>query len=955
MTGIEIVTSFRFTGRAFARWIAVAALAAVCTIRSEYARCGAVSPRNGGPLPRSHRRTVLPRKEAFTIKHGWLRKMRRSAALERTPRHRDAYTPGGAPPGGGAVRGTLVLPAVLGLYSDIPRAPYTAGALQRVLFDGRFGRPTIGEYYREVSRGLFDVAGDVYDWVRLEHPESYYAGLFQGTVPEIDRTGEMITEILDRVDPDVDFGAYDNDGDDGVPNSGDDDGYVDALLVIHPTRGGECGSAAHIWSHSWSYSAWPASGGEPFRTNDASAAGGFVLIDDYIITPALSCARDADRTIEIGVYCHEIGHTLGLPDLYDPNGGSNGIGYWGLMGTGNWNTPASPAHPCGWSKDQLGWVDRIEIDWRARDIDLEPVHEGGTVVTLPLPYTRFSRRFETSLSGAYALVCGYSPAESENRRWAGTGYGNAWCESMIRGFRRMDGGPITLHYDASIDAEEGYDFGYVLLETAQTVDTLAVYTGRASAAGETAELGPRLPPGTDEFVLRFLFVSDETESDEDGYYDTRFGYGFAVDNVAVAGGGIDYFSDFEEDAGGWRADAPPAEYFLVENRRPGGFDRHLPGEGLLVWHAENSIAYGLFANSGGFTDLQARGLVLEEADGSFDLLAGDNMGDAGDPFPGGSGNTSFGSATEPSSRSNGGSSTPVEITHIAGGVRTPARYAAGMPAPSVDAVRPDTLDRAGVDEITIDISGSSMLFGAGCVLTRDGAVARADSVEWRGTERIIAAFPAYALRAGSWDLTVASGDGQAVNVSAAVTVLSVYRTALVAGGRDALVVEWDIAGSIDIAASRLYRSDNGGPFIRIAEVPIPDMHESFRYRDGAVRPGIDYAYRIVTVFDGGAEESLELPGPYRIPDLPFIADRNFPNPFGEKTTISFFVPCSMRLAIDIYDVAGRCIHSWGTRRYDRGTQRIDWAPDRAELSPGVYFCVFRSGRMERAIKMVLIR
>ena len=34
--------------------------------------------------------------------------------------------------------------------------------------------------------------------------------------------------------------------------------------------------------------------------------------------------------IEIGVFCHELGHAIGLPDLYDGYG-SSGIGYWGLM------------------------------------------------------------------------------------------------------------------------------------------------------------------------------------------------------------------------------------------------------------------------------------------------------------------------------------------------------------------------------------------------------------------------------------------------------------------------------------------------------------------------------------------------------------------------------------------------------------------------------------------------
>ena len=41
--------------------------------------------------------------------------------------------------------------------------------------------------------------------------------------------------------PPIDWGLYDNDGPDGMPNSGDDDGFVDVLSVLHPQRGGECG------------------------------------------------------------------------------------------------------------------------------------------------------------------------------------------------------------------------------------------------------------------------------------------------------------------------------------------------------------------------------------------------------------------------------------------------------------------------------------------------------------------------------------------------------------------------------------------------------------------------------------------------------------------------------------------------------------------------------------------
>jgi len=73
----------------------------------------------------------------------------------------------------------------------------------------------------------------------------------------------------------------------------------------------------------------------------------------------------------MGVYAHEAGHLLGLPDLYDttqqidPN--NQFVGYWELMGLGEWNPnnglspPAPgpgtyPSHMSAWSKTDLGFV-----------------------------------------------------------------------------------------------------------------------------------------------------------------------------------------------------------------------------------------------------------------------------------------------------------------------------------------------------------------------------------------------------------------------------------------------------------------------------------------------------------------------------------------------------------------------------------------------------------------------
>src|SRR5690606_41439858 len=56
------------------------------------------------------------------------------------------------------------------------------------------------------------------------------------------RLGQYIRELLEELDArGVDWGLFDNDGPDGIPNSGDDDGFVDVLAVFHPEIGNECG------------------------------------------------------------------------------------------------------------------------------------------------------------------------------------------------------------------------------------------------------------------------------------------------------------------------------------------------------------------------------------------------------------------------------------------------------------------------------------------------------------------------------------------------------------------------------------------------------------------------------------------------------------------------------------------------------------------------------------------
>jgi M6 family metalloprotease-like protein len=246
-------------------------------------------------------------------------------------------------------------------------------------------------WFDDVSHGKFGVAGTVVGWYRAPEDDSYYE---PGSADEGPRFGALLRFALERADADLDFGAFDNDGPDGRPNSGDDDGKVDAVLIVHPEIGGECGGAAkgNFGSHQWHFKEPWYGHTKEFATKDVcrrtDGKPPWILVDDYTLQPALACPvkGEPDRMIDIGVFCHELCHTFRLPDLYDrtPDGEPNslGVGNWCAMGYGVYGgdggSPHTPVHPSAWVKAFLGWARVQEV--------LAPVTDTGAPVTLPLSF-----------------------------------------------------------------------------------------------------------------------------------------------------------------------------------------------------------------------------------------------------------------------------------------------------------------------------------------------------------------------------------------------------------------------------------------------------------------------------------------------------------------------------------------------------------------------------------------
>lgn len=226
------------------------------------------------------------------------------------------------------LRGRVRVAVVLVDFSDKHMTKSTAD-LEKLFFStGVLPHGSVKEYYTEVSNGLITLDGVVVGPYRMPQTLAWYAnnGSGIGLNGTAFRSPQLARDAAVAANAAVDFSPYDNDG----------NGFVDAFIVVHAGPGAEVtGALGDIWSHKSTLSS--------AYTADSTKIYGYLTIPE-----------DA----KIGVSAHELGHLLfGLPDLYDTDYSSEGIGNWCLMAGGTWNGGGEqPAHPSAWCKVNQGWV-----------------------------------------------------------------------------------------------------------------------------------------------------------------------------------------------------------------------------------------------------------------------------------------------------------------------------------------------------------------------------------------------------------------------------------------------------------------------------------------------------------------------------------------------------------------------------------------------------------------------
>lgn len=268
------------------------------------------------------------------------------------------------------------------------------------------GTGTVNDYFDEISYGTIDLVTvnlpSSIGWNRAPQTYAYYVDGQNGMWGDHPNNSQgLVEDLVDAVDPLVDFSDYDN----------DDNGYVDILLVIHSGTGAELsGNANDMWSHKW--------GIDPRLTGDG------VYVSTFTVQPELWYSS-GDMTC--GVYCHELLHGFSLPDLYDTDGTSQGIGRWGIMASGSWNGALgdSPAHPCAWSRIQLGVSTAWNITSNTNGINLLNINSDGQILRLWtsgnasdeyfLVENRRQTGYDTGLPGQGLLIWHIDDSKSTNR------------------------------------------------------------------------------------------------------------------------------------------------------------------------------------------------------------------------------------------------------------------------------------------------------------------------------------------------------------------------------------------------------------------------------------------------------------------------------------------------------------------------------------------------------------
>ena len=509
--------------------------------------------------------------------------------------------------------------------TDMFYEDYTHDHFQNMIFGENGYKGPNGEnlismkqYYEAQSGGSYTVDGDVAGWYTADHPAAYYGGNYPTADGSDHRARELVQEALTKAaqDPNVnlaDYDQWDRYDLDGDGNLAEPDGIIDHLMVIHSGVGEEAGGgslgADAIWSHRWSL-AFQADG-SPFTVPGSEATvpywGGQIAAVDYTIEPEDGAA---------GVFSHEFGHDLGLPDEYDTqySGLGEPISYWSIMSSGSWAGDVPGTEPSGFSPYAKEMLQNLHGgNWLSGDtINADDVTRRGKEILLDEASTKGTNNDAIRVDLPQKENIVNTPASGDYEYFSGSG--DSLTNSMTTSVDLTNASEADLNFKTWYSIEKGYDYAYVQVsENGEDWTNIeGNITNNDDPAGAGANLGNGIDGTSDGWVDASFDLSDFTGKN----IQLRFRYvtdgglalpGLYVDDIQVTADGSSVLSDdaekdssftfdgFSKDTGKFLSD----QYYLLEWRSHNGVDEGLDhirrgnslmsfDPGLVVWYIDDA-------------------------------------------------------------------------------------------------------------------------------------------------------------------------------------------------------------------------------------------------------------------------------------------------------------------------------------------------------------------------------
>lgn len=479
------------------------------------------------------------------------------------------------------------------------QADYNQAHFQDLYFGEGAGKNSLKTYYEKTSSGRYSVEGEVSDWVKVPYNEARYGSNYCGSTNCANawdmikdgvnawaadqkakgRTPEQIKADLAQYDQ---WDRYDFDGD---GNFNEPDGYIDHFQIVHAGEDESAGGGAEgtnaIWAHRWY-----AYGTNAGATGPAENKAGGTQIGDTGIWVGDYTAQPENGGL--GVFAHEYGHDLGLPDLYDTtNTAENSVGFWSLMSAGSWLGTGKnsigdlPGDMTAWDKLQLGWLDYDVAKAATKSTHKLGVSEYNTSNKQALVVELPDKAVTTAVT---------TPAEGAKQWWSDMG--DNLNNTLSRPVDLTGKSKASLDLAGWWDIEADYDYLYTeVSENGGTSWTAIDGTADGKAIPRDASDKPALTDVSGAYKK----LSYSLDAYAGKKIDIRFRYttdggaggiGFAADTIAVNADGAALFTDNAEgDDNGWTVkgfsrvgssftkDYP--QRYIAENRQYVSYDQTL--------------------------------------------------------------------------------------------------------------------------------------------------------------------------------------------------------------------------------------------------------------------------------------------------------------------------------------------------------------------------------------------